>query len=362
MTPLTKAQLVNSIAREVGFDLVGIAPAGPVQRASYYRDWLAAGYSGTMEYLRRHADLREQPVRLLPGAHSVICVALKYGREPVTAPEEGRPVGRVAAYARGRDYHVVLRTMLHELVKRLRERLQEPFAARICVDTAPVLERELARAAGLGWIGKNTSLLNRQLGSYLFLGEVLTTLELTPDQPVADHCARCTRCLDACPTSALRAPHQLDASRCISYLTIEHRGEVREDLQRQMRNWVFGCDVCQEVCPYNRRAPLTTHPEIAADHTPARVDLLELARLGSSGYRRLTHASASARASRVTWRRNAVIALGNTATPQGQLADEIRQALTEAAGDDESAIRHAARHALERLAASGARRRRSELR
>ena len=162
MTPLTKAQLVYSIAREVGFDLVGIAPAGPVQRASYYRDWLAAGYSGTMEYLRRHADLREQPVRLLPGARSVICVGLKYGRESVTAPEEGRPLGRVAAYARGRDYHVVLRAMLRELVKRLRECLPEPFAARICVDTAPVLERELARAAGLGWIGKNTCLLNRQ--------------------------------------------------------------------------------------------------------------------------------------------------------------------------------------------------------
>ena len=169
-------------------------------------------------------------------------------------------MGRVAQYVRGPDSHRVLRAMLNELVDQLRCRLDEPFDARVFVDTGPILERELAAAAGLGWVGRNTMLLNEGLGSYLFLGEVLTTLELGVDSPVADRCGNCTRCLDACPTHALVAPYQLDASRCISYLTIEHRGQVPEELCELIGDWVCGCDVCQQVCPYNRRAPLATQP------------------------------------------------------------------------------------------------------
>lgn len=334
---------------EVGFDLVGLTGAGPVQQVDYYRDWLAAGHGGSLEYLARNVELRATPAALLPGARSVICVALNYGRAPVTVPDSDAPVGRVAAYARGRDYHVVLRRMLQELIDRLHERLQEPFEARICVDTAPVLERALAQAAGLGWIGRNTGLLHARLGSHLFLGEAVTTLELAADEPVADHCGNCTRCLEACPTRALTGPHQLDASRCISYLTIEHRGPVPPELHEKLGNWVFGCDVCQEVCPYNRKAPRATHPEIAAEHTPAFVDLLELVKLRSGAYRRLTKGSAGARARRSMWRRNAAIALGNVDLRGSGWSDEIKLALGAAARDDDPLVRQAAEQSLARL-------------
>ena len=239
---------------------------------------------------------------------------------------------------RGSDYHVVLRDMLHKLIDMLRERLQEPFEARICVDTAPILEREYAAAAGLGWIGKNTMLMHQELGSYLFLGEIITTLDLVPDTPVADHCGTCTRCLKACPTGAITEPHRLNASRCISYLTIEHRSALSADLQRDMGWWIYGCDICQEVCPYNRRAPETTHAEFQSRRLPAELPLVELIRLRSGAYRRLVRGTAAARASRNMWRRNAVIALRNAST----LTPEEHQALDEARNDADPDVRQAA--------------------
>jgi epoxyqueuosine reductase len=277
----------------------------------------------------------------------VICVALSYRRvEPPrehTGPE-GPPTGRIAQYARGRDYHVVMRAMLEELVSRLRARLGEPFQARVFVDTGPLLERGLAWAAGLGWIGKNTCLLHQKLGSYLFLGEVITTLELVPDQASADRCGGCTRCLDACPTGALLGPYRLDASRCISYLTIEHRSEVPDELHTAMSDWVFGCDICQEVCPYNAKAPAGRQPEIMVEQIPARLGLLDLLSLRSGEYRRLTKESATRRASRRMWRRNAAIALGNVA----KLDLTAREALAQAADSAEPEVRHAAKLALAR--------------
>ena len=331
MLPSAKTRRVKTLAAAVGFDRVGITHAGPVQGVGYYRVWLAAGHAGTMGYLQRNVEIRAEPARLLPGARSIICVALNYGRpEPGAASlaqqgvEDGSPhppTGRVAQYARGRDYHVVMRRMLRELVDRLREEVNEPFEARVCGDTAPLLERELARAAGLGWMGKNTCLLHERLGSYLFLGEVLTTLELEPDSPVPDRCGTCTRCLDACPTKAFPAPYQLDASRCISYFTIEHRGEVPKEFHAAIGDWVFGCDICQQVCPFNAKAAAATHPEITEDRIPARLDLLGLLNLDSADYRRLTKDTAARRATRHMWRRNAGIALRNaqhrpTATSQ----------------------------------------------
>ena len=345
----TKDRLIKTLGHTVGFDRIGIAPVGPLERHSYYRDWLAAGYGGSLSYLARNVPLRENPSHLLPNARSVICVALNYKRPSATAPGDERPQGHVATYARGRDYHVVIREMLGELVDRLREQFAEPFEARICVDTAPVLERELARAAGLGWIGKNTCLLDRQLGSYLFLGEVITTLDLGPDEPVPDRCGRCTRCLEACPTGALRAPYQLDASRCISYLTIEHRGEIAAEFHTGIGDRVFGCDICQEVCPYNRRSPLATHPAITGDHTPALVDLLDLLKLRSAEYRRLTKGSAARRARRSMWHRNAAIALGNAGPLSSRIAGEVKLALEEAARNDDAGIRQAAINSIARL-------------
>lgn len=319
MSPVAKSQVVQTLARQVGFDLAGVAPATRSCRADYYRDWLAAGHGGTMEYLQRNVPVRLDPAQLLSGARSVICVALNYRRADgycrpntlaVTAPTQP-PTGVIAQYARGRDYHVVLRRMLGELVARLRHQLAESFETRICVDTAPVFERELAVAAGLGWIGRNTCVLNPELGSYLFLGEVITTLELAPGTPVVERCGACRRCLEVCPTGAFIGPFQLSAVKCVSYLTVEYRGEISAELSEGIGDRVFGCDLCQQVCPYNAHTPPTTHPEIAADMLPERVNLFDIMKLRSGSYRRLTRGTAAARARREMWRRNAAIALAN---------------------------------------------------
>jgi epoxyqueuosine reductase len=314
MTPPLRTGRIKALGRALGLDLVGVAPAAPLDRANYYKAWLAAGYAGSMTWLLRHADLRQDPRRLLPQARSVICGAISCHRQAPEPPDKTQPSGRIASYARGKDYHLVLRQILAELVKRLREEFAEPFAARICVDTAPVLERELARLAGLGWIGKNTCLINPELGSDLLLGEIITSLDLAPDRPIADQCGRCARCLRACPAGAFPAPYQLNASRCVSYLTIEHRGPIPDKLHAAIGNWIFGCDVCQEVCPYNRHAPLGRQPDIMTDLLPPFLELKRVLCLTDEEYRRLTHQNAAGRATLAMWRRNATIALANHPT------------------------------------------------
>ncbi len=318
MSPGARTQHVKLLARQLGFDLVGVTLAQPSNRKEYYRDWLADGYGGTMEYLKRNVHLRANPARLLPGARSIVCVGLGYkrsdgyhrpgaGETPRTAGAP--PTGRVAQYARGHDYHTVLRGLLATLTDHMRATLPESFVAQAFVDTGPLLERELAAAAGLGWIGKNTCLVHPRLGSYLFLGELVSTLDLQPDEPLADGCSRCRRCLEACPTGALTSPHCLDASRCISYLTIEHRGSIPEDIRARMGDWVFGCDACQQVCPYNAHAPLTRNSDLARDRLPAHLDLRTLANMSSGDYRRLTRHSAGRRVSRGRWQGNALAVL-----------------------------------------------------
>ncbi len=321
MTPAAKTQLVQTLAREVGFDLAGAAAASPIRRAAYYRQWLAAGYGGTMTYLKHNVQFRSEPGHVLPGARSLICVALNYKRadgylRPSARPamptsSNAEPTGVIAQYARGQDYHVVLRRMLRTLVARLRDSLSEPFEARIFVDTGPLLEKELAVAAGLGWFGKNTCVLNARLGSYLLLGEIASTLELEAASPQTDGCARCTRCLDSCPTGAFIGPRRLDAARCISYVTIESREPIDTRVQAAVGDRVFGCDVCQQVCPYNARAPLATHPAVAASLLPERVKLLPLLELSSPEHRRMLHRTAGLRATPGMWRRNAAVALAN---------------------------------------------------
>lgn len=331
MTPLSKAQTVKRLARDVGFDLVGITPADPPARVGYYREWLARGYAGSMTYLHRNVLLRAEPARLLPRASAIICVALAYKRTDgyVTrsqlglkapgslAPPDGGGgpsvphTGRIAQYARGRDYHIVMHGMLIALIARLRCELVEPFEARAFVDTGPVLERELAARAGLGWIGRNTCLLSAQRGSYLLLGELVTTLDIAADVPLPGQCGSCTRCVDSCPTHALVAPYELDARRCIAYLTIEHRGDIAAELQVAIGERVFGCDVCQQVCPYNARAPLGTYSEIMSDRTTAELPLEPLIHLTVGGHRRLTRESALRRANRAMWQRNAAVSLTN---------------------------------------------------
>jgi epoxyqueuosine reductase len=373
MTPLAKAQTVKTLVHSVGFELVGITTVDPLPGGAYYRDWLAAGYAAALTSLRRTVRIRATPAALLAGARSVICVALGYRRAdgycrppsrghasapgtPYTGLPAGVPAGRVAQYARGRDYHSVLHLMLAALRERLHAALPEPFETAEFVDTGPLLERELAARAGLGWIGRNTCLLHPQRGSYLLLGEMLTTLELAPDTPLAERCGTCTRCIDSCPTRALVpgacdergrpvSPAHLNAARCISYLTIEHAGEIAPDLRPAMGDWVFGCDLCQQVCPYNARAPRGAHPDLMVDHLAAaiqritpppagdagpsaatsapapdadgRIPLRPLLQLSNGDHRRLTRDSARRRARRDMWRRNAAVALANQAFPPG---------------------------------------------
>ena len=219
--------------------------------------------------------------------------------------------GRIAMYAWGEDYHDVLRDKLREMEKKLRAQVIEPFECRICVDTAPIIERELAAAAGIGWIAKNTLVIDPELGSYFFLGVMLTTLDIVADKPMADHCGTCTACLEACPTQAFTAPYELNASRCISYLTIEHRGDISKPFQEMMGDWVFGCDVCQDVCPHNRKAPDTREPRFAARDPAPAPPLQELLAWNENEYREKLRGSAMSRAKLDMLQRNARIARAN---------------------------------------------------
>jgi len=333
VTPTERSQRVKQLAEQQGFDRCGIAPLGPIDRADYLLEWLQRGMAGTMGYLHRRRESRHDPSRFLPGARSAIVVAVNYHQPPSALPADGAPRGRVAQYAWGEDYHVVVRERLEGLLGDLRSAMDELFEARVCVDTSAIVERALAARAGVGWIGKNTLVLHESLGSYFFLGEILLTLDLAPDHPAADHCGSCTRCLEACPTGAFPAPYQMDARRCISYLTIEHRGEIPGELHAGMGDWIFGCDICQEVCPFNRDAPTTREPRFAlgeritlersvapgaADASPRTDDdpnprLDEVLAWDADAHRATTQGRATDRATLAMWRRNAAIARANIA-------------------------------------------------
>ncbi len=254
------ADAVKARALALGFDLVGIAAAGPTPAATDLRRWLAAGYHGEMAYLAATADERADPRLLLADCRSVVVVAMSYRTHypPSFAHRDLQRVW-VSRYAWGKDYHLVLRRKLARLGRLLAAAGHDWRAA---VDTTPIMERAWAAAAGLGWIGKNTQLINRRLGSELFLGVLLTTAELAADRPVAAHCGRCTACLDACPTAAFVAPGVLDARRCVAYLTVEHDGAISADQVAGLGRMVAGCDICQEVCPWTMRAPPDLHREV----------------------------------------------------------------------------------------------------
>ncbi len=329
-------------ARRLGFELVGIAAAGPADGFDSFRAWLDAGHAGEMGYLSRHADARRHPDSILPGVRSVVMVGMSY-HFPAADPPLPPLAGRIARYARGVDYHDLLRDRLNRLLEWV-GRAAPDCRGRGVVDTAPLLERDFARRAGLGWVGKNTMLLNRRLGSYLFLGALLLDLELHPDAAHESfHCGTCTACLDACPTGAFVAPGQLDARRCISYLTIELKGQVPDELRAGVGDWAFGCDVCQEVCPWNRKASAGTEPGLAARPDLVAVDLVELLGLSEEEFRRRFRGTALLRSKRRGLLRNAALVLGNRGDPAALPA--LQRALT----DPESLVREAARWAIDRI-------------
>lgn len=281
-------QIKAQAVRGLGFDLAGIAPADPSRYRDYLRQWLDNGRAGTMQYLARRFEERAGPAKYLPGARSVICVAMNYHAPLQAAPDDR---GRIARYALGDDYHEVMKPRLHALADWIRSQAPEA-QTRAAVDTAPVTEKELAARAGVGWMGKNTCIIHPQMGSWLVLGELLTTLDLPADQPAIDRCGTCRRCIDACPTGAIAAPYQLDARRCISYLTIELRDEIPAELRDKLGNWLYGCDICQEVCPWNGKAPFGNHREFAPRFPTGGIDLREVAGWAEEDYRaRLRHSA-----------------------------------------------------------------------
>lgn len=308
---------IRTYARTLGFDLVGIAPVLPPAHALFFRQWLAQGFAGEMHYLSRTADSRCDPQQVLPGAKSAVVVGLNY--TPAVSPVTDDPTrGVFARYALGDDYHEVMTRKLQELLTFIRQ-LVGDCQAKVYVDAGPVLERELAWRAGLGWFGKNTMLINTRLGSYFLIGEVLLDVELEYDHPAFGGCGRCTRCLDACPTSALVAPYVLDATRCISYLTIERRGAIPEDLRARMGNRVFGCDICQEVCPFNQpraQAPLRAVPTREPAFQPREVTLaprlVDLLQMREEQFRQAFRHSPVKRAKWRGLRRSVAVALGNS--------------------------------------------------
>lgn len=298
------------MARDCGFELAGIARAEPLPDDSdRYMAWVERGMAGAMGYLTdRRAGMRSDPRSLLPSARSIISVGKLYnGAEPRSTDVNDPDVGWISRYAWGEDYHQVVRGRLEKLV----EKLGPGHEWKICVDTAPLLERSYAREAGLGWIGKNTCLINQEMGSWFFLGEILTSLEIEPDSAPPDRCGTCTRCIEACPTQAIPAAgYQVDARRCIPYFTIELHGAVPEEMRANIGQHIFGCDICQDVCPWNRRAPVADDRSFEARNFAP--PLGEMAGLSEEQFREMFHASPVQRAKYAGFLRNVAIAMGNS--------------------------------------------------
>lgn len=339
----TRKQAIATRARELGFDAIGFGPAEvSARQQSGLRNFLAVGSHGTMGWLARNEDRRADPRTLWPAVRTVIAVGLSYAPADDPLATLARPDrGNISVYARGRDYHDVLKGKLKNLAGFIAAR----FAAevKVFVDTAPVMEKPLAQQAGLGWQGKHTNLVSRRHGSWLFLGEIYTTLAVAPDAPHADRCGTCRSCLDACPTSAFTAPYKLDARRCISYLTIEHAGPIPEELRPLIGNRIYGCDDCLAACPWNRFAAAGRETKLAARAELAAPPLAELAALDDAGFRALFSASPIKRIGRARFVRNVLIAIGNSG--DGGLAWAARPLVS----DPDPVVADAARWALRRL-------------
>ena len=326
---------LKSEARARGFALAGIAPATEADGFVHFTHWLDRGFAGEMDYLQEHREHRRHPRSVLTDVKSVMMLGMEYTHG--TSTSNG---GRVAAYAQGPEYHRFIWDRMNELTAWLEAEVPG-CRAHAVADTAPLLERDFARRAGLGWIGKNTLLIHPQRGSFFFLGAVLTDLELRPDAPFAkSHCGTCAACLDACPTQAFPQPHVLDATKCISYLTIELRSAIPVELREPMGNWLYGCDVCQDVCPWNRKAPLDA--VFPHDASLESLDAIELLGMNKAAFRARFKKTSLWRNRRSGLLRNAAIVLGNT-------GDERSLPALRAALNDDQLIAEAAAWAIEQI-------------
>jgi epoxyqueuosine reductase len=320
---------IKQFARRLGFDLVGICDASPSAYRDYFRQWLDDGQAGTMEYLHRRFDERTDVTAYMPGARSVVCVALNYHVALQSISEVEQPHhGKIARYALGDDYHELIKSRLHHLADFIRGK--DPEAQTRCgVDTAPIMEKELAARAGVGWVGKNTCLINPQIGSWLLLGEVITSLELPHDDPGVDHCGTCTRCIDACPTRAITEPYQLDARKCISYLTIEHRADdIEPALQEQTGEWLYGCDICQDVCPWNGKAPVALDAALQPRFATGSLDVRDVLSWTDDDYRSKLRGSAMKRVKLPVLQRNARVVAANQAN-RGRAKEPACEAISD---------------------------------
>lgn len=332
-------------ARQLGFEQTAVSDCDLANAEQRLHDWLDQGCHGEMDFMAAHGTRRTRPAELIPGTRRVISVRMNY------LPEKTVPAGEVlddsqrayvARYALGRDYHKVLRNRLEALARKIGSAVGD-FGYRVFTDSAPVMEVELASKAGLGWRGKHTLLLNREAGSWFFLGEIYTDLDLPPDEPQAEHCGNCTRCIDICPTRAIIAPYKLDARRCISYLTIEHKGPIPVQLRPLLGNRVYGCDDCQLVCPWNRFAQTATLPDFDVRHGLDAPQLVSLLAWDEDAFGRYTRGSAIRRIGHERWLRNVACALGNAAT-----SPEVVAALQARSEDSSPLVREHVAWALAR--------------
>ncbi len=348
MQPESIARPLKTRAWKLGFQLAGICPAVSPTGTHHLDQWLAAGYAGQMDYLASRRFAYDHPSHLLTGARSIVMLGMHYRTLKPIEPEIGQ--GRISRYAWGeQDYHDLIRQRLHQLADWFLELIPEA-QTRCVVDTAPLLEREFAQLAGLGWVGKNTLLLNSRAGSYFFLAALLTDQILPYDAPQqSDHCGTCTACLDACPTDAFVQPYLLDASRCISYLTIEHHDAIAMELRPGIEQWLFGCDVCQEVCPWNRFAPQSPMASFTPRQDTNPANLASLFELDEAAFREHFRRTPLWRAHRRGLLRSAAVVLGN------QRSDTARPALARGLVDQEPVVRGASAWALGQLANAAAR-------
>ncbi len=348
------AASIKKWAADAGFDLTGIAPVQQYAELACFTEWISAGHAGEMKYLEARDEagqLRRASLNsVFPWARSVIVCAINYNTDQPYSTEVNNPGhGWISRYAWSReDYHDSVLRRLCEVEIKLKELVTtEAVQTRSYVDTGPVVERVYAKYAGAGWLGKNTCLINQKIGSWLFLGVIVTSLQLTPDLPAADRCGSCTRCIDACPTNALIAPYELDSNKCISYLTIEKRGSIPEEMREGIGQQVFGCDICQDVCPWNRKAPIAYQPEFQPREGLVNPALALLAEISEEEFREKFRSSPVKRAKRSGLRRNALIAIGNSANRQ------LLYVAERASDDPDPAVAEAARWATERLKAQG---------